>query len=675
MSIYIRYQGRKQGQFSEAQLATLLSRGAVSKESEASLDEKNWQPLGSLPVFEKLHKKIVETQLKTVVSPAPPFLDKPVENDIFAIAGFTYDEFAQKVNTIQCSVPIVPPPTPVPVTTSFISSLQENPKLLYTIVGGILGLLLLIAVTATITFGSASPKDKKNASVNEPTSLQLPEMAETPAVPDYSETNQETKSATENSEKEEQAHKEAEAKAAAEKAEQAKAESEAKAAKDADEERRKTLDAELVKTADSLDETFSLKPMSLDVNGAVRRQESLDPKFSSLWQFREKIFFRYVSYVPKKCFSMKNDSPLEIAISYNNDDVFRFFMDENGLHGQWINAPSVTPESFRILNGIALGELEIVQTSNARSIKIVSLFKPVEYTTFRPSQKQISLTDIICDFAALGFSDAHLMISNVKGYRIKYAWKTLMPDVLQFQVEDNDVVQIKLIPQTPIPDNDRNWNIPVEVKEMKRDSALLYRYISGTKIAVEMVDSKVKEGTETVTRVRSDMLQVRRQFNRNNSNASKALRAIGVLNRQLLASNSASAASIRSQISRQELIISNCRSTNNQLEPQLNKLESAYDNYYGRLKILKEYKALLDKPAIIYNSEPITFTMSIPHPTDSERHLKLFSIKEPDLADEKDAVIPEPTDDAMKPVDDKDEEDDNESKDSNERSFLNIDKK
>jgi hypothetical protein len=93
MPYYIRYQGRKQGPLSEAQLVTLLSRGTISKDTDASLDEENWQPLGTLPNFEHLYSKIVAQQLKTVAgsasSPLQIYETKICElDDIFAKAGF-----------------------------------------------------------------------------------------------------------------------------------------------------------------------------------------------------------------------------------------------------------------------------------------------------------------------------------------------------------------------------------------------------------------------------------------------------------------------------------------------------------------------------------------------------------------------------------------------------------
>lgn len=434
----------------------------------------------------------------------------------------------------------------------------------------------------------------------------------------------------------------------------------------------------------SLSENFPLKPMFLGASGTVQHPESIHPKFADLWVLKDKFSLRYISYIPNSVFSDKNISPHEIVISCQNEDVFRFFLDEKGLHGQWLESSSITPESLRKLNGIAIGELEIVQISNENLIKELPLFSPIEYATFRPSQRQITLSGFDYDFNALGFSSSQLLITDTKGYRTRYMWETLAPDTLKFQVDDNDTIHIKLIPQTPVAKNSGEWNIPIEVDEIKRDSALLKRYIYNTKISPEMVDAKVKEGTEAVNRARSNMLEVRRQFNRNNSNANKASRAIGVLNRQLSMANSAAAASISSRISHQESIISNCRSANSRLEPQLNNLEKVYDNYYGKLKVLKEYKALLDKVKIIYQGEPMTFAIMITHPTDSKRKLKLLSIKEPDMANEKDAVIPEPTDNDTKidkdeDVEDEEEDDDkddeNKSENSKTRSFLGTNKK
>jgi hypothetical protein len=674
-------------------LVTLLLRGTISKDTDASLDEENWQPLGTLPDFENLYSKIVAQQLKTISGssspPSPIYETKTSEDDIFAIAGFSHDEFQARVDTIQRQIP-VPPPTTVPEKS--LPGFFENPKILYGIGGGLLGLIFLSALIFSIMYGNASPRNRAERLAQE-------QEAEEKAAAEKVE--QERKEAEEKAaaEKAEQERKEAEAKAAAEKMEQERKEVEAKAAAEKAEQERKeaeekaalekrqndeAVNAELVKAIELLNENFPLKPMFLGASGSVQRPENINPKFADIWSLKEKFSLRYISYIPNSVFSDKNISPHEIVIACQNEDIFRFFLDEKGLHGQWLDSSSITSESFRKLNGIAIGELEIVQISDGHLIKEFSLFSPAEYAIFRPSQKQITLSDLNCDFNALGFSGSQLLITDAKGYRTRYVWETLAPDTLKFQVDDNDTVQIKLIPKTPVVENKGEWNIPIEVNELKRDSALLKRYISGTKISPEMVDAKVKEGTETVNRVRSDMLGVRRQFNRNNSNANKASRAIGVLNRQLSMANSAGAASIHSQISHQESIISNCRSANSQLEPKLDKLESVYDNYSGKLKVLKEYKALLDKAKIIYQGEPMTFAIMITHPENPKRRLKLLSIKEPDMANEKDAVIPEPTDnntktDKEEEIEDDEENDDkddeNKSENSKTRSFLGTNKK
>ncbi|MDR0336364.1 MAG: DUF4339 domain-containing protein [Planctomycetaceae bacterium] len=677
MPYFIRYQGRKQGPLSDAQLVTLLARGTISKDTEASLDEKNWQPLGTLPDFDNLYSKIVTQQLKTVTgssspAPSPIYETKKSEDDIFAIAGFSHDELTARVDTIQRQMPVTPPIT-IPEKQKQISGVFENPKILYGVCGGFIGLILLFALLVIIMFGNASPQDYETRLAQE----QQQKEAEERAAAEKARREAEVKAATEKAERErqeaeakaaaekiERERQEAEAKAAAEKAEQERQEAEAKAAEEK-QQNDEAINAELVKVIELLNEDFPLKPMFLGASGTVQCPKNINPKFANLWSLKDKFSLRYISYIPNSIFSNQNVSPHEIVIAYQNEDIFRFFLDEQGLQGQWLDSSSIVPESFRKLNGIAIGELEIVQISNDRSIKSISLFSPAEYETFRPLQKQVTLPSLDCDFNALGLSDSQLAIIDAKGYRTRYAWETLAPDVLKFQVENNDTVQIKLVPKNMVAGNKNEWNIPIEVNEIKRDSPLLQRYIAGTKISPDKVDAKVKEGTEVVNRARSDMLAVRRQFGRNNSNANKAARAIGILNRQLSVANSAGAASIRSQISHQESIISKCRSANSRLEPQLNKLEDVYDNYYRKLKVFKEYKALFDKAEIIYRGEPMTFAIMITHPENPKRYLKLLSIKEPDMANEKDAVIPEPIDNDEK-IDKEEEMEDDEENDDQE---------
>jgi hypothetical protein len=663
MPYYIRYQGRKQGPLSDAQMVTLLTRGTISKDTDTSLDEENWQPLGSLPDFEKLYTKVVERQLKA--SSAPPIIGSPVagsktnDDDIFAIAGFSHDEFIAKIDTIQRQTPVLTPPTTVPEKN--VSGFFENPKIVYGIGGGLLGLILLVSLIFVIMFGNASPvnraarlaQEQEQKEAEEKAAAEKAEQerkeAEEKAVAE--KTEQERKEAEENAaiERIEQNRKDAEEKAAAVKAEQERKEAEKKAA---DEKRQRdgSMNVEFIKAINLLNENFPLQPVILNVNGNVQRPESVDPKFAALWTHKEFFSLQYISYAPVMCFSGKNISPHEIVVSYEQDDIFRFFLDENGLHGQWLDAPSMTSKSYRKLNGIIIGELDIVLVSHNLTVKSVSLFTPVERATFRPALRQVVLPDLKCDLNALGFSEDKISILDAKGYRTRYDWKTLAPDMLQFCADGNvDIIRINLVPQQLVSNQNEEWKLPIEVKEIQRDSSLLQRYITDTKISQENLDAKIKEGTNAVNRARSDMLDLRHQFNRNDSNAEKALLAIGVLNRQLSMANSSGsrtgAASIRSQILYQESIFENCLSANNKIEPQLYKLEHVYDTYYGRLKVLREYKILLDKPKMIYQGEPMTFIVAIKHPTITEKQLTLLSIKEPDMVNEKDAVIPDPIDD------------------------------
>ncbi|MGL6196794.1 MAG: hypothetical protein ACRC2T_18435 [Thermoguttaceae bacterium] len=52
LSFYIRYQGRKHGPYTEAQISVLLNRGKVNAQTEVSLDGVSWQSLGNFPNFQ-----------------------------------------------------------------------------------------------------------------------------------------------------------------------------------------------------------------------------------------------------------------------------------------------------------------------------------------------------------------------------------------------------------------------------------------------------------------------------------------------------------------------------------------------------------------------------------------------------------------------------------------------
>ncbi|MDR1964204.1 MAG: hypothetical protein LBQ50_10530 [Planctomycetaceae bacterium] len=559
----------------------------------------------------------------------------------------------------------VPRRIPVPASPSFVQSLSENPTLGYMIVGGLSVLLLLLIIVAVTMFDSPALSNKQSGKKpdekSSSTSEQTEEETETKTAEEKAEQERREAEALAAAEKEGQKRREAKAKAIKEKADKEKAEQERREEeeKTAEEKRHheKSTKLQFTKTLKLLDENFPVKPLHQNFSGDIQHPESLHPKFADLWTLKECFSLRYISYSPALCFWEKNISPHEIVISCQQHDVFRFFLDEKGLHGQWLDDPSVTLESFQKLNGIVIGELEIVQASDGQTVKTVSLLPPVEGETFRPLQKQIALP-VKCDWNALGFSVQQWSISGLKCYRTKYAWKTLSPDTLQFDAGNNDLVQIKLILQPLVSGQDGEWSLPIDVREIQRDSDILERYISGTKIPPENLAAKVEEGTVATNRVRSDMLDVRRQFNRNHSRANRASQAISILSRQLSMANAVGAASISSQISQQHSILANCREAIERLGPELVKLESLYDNYYGKLKVLKEYKSLLDKPKMIYSEEPMTFTITITHPTVPEKQLTLLRIKEPDMANEKDTVIPDIVEDDEAKTDDEENEDD-----------------
>lgn len=71
MALFVRYKGRKQGPLNDAQLATLLKRGTLDQDTEASVDEQDWKPLKEFPEFERLQSAPPKAPATPKPDPAP----------------------------------------------------------------------------------------------------------------------------------------------------------------------------------------------------------------------------------------------------------------------------------------------------------------------------------------------------------------------------------------------------------------------------------------------------------------------------------------------------------------------------------------------------------------------------------------------------------------------------
>lgn len=692
MPFYVRYQGKKQGPLSDAQMTTLLCRGQLDRNTEATLDEQNWKPLGEFPEFEQLYAKAIDRQLNTESAiipppvsgpPAPPALPRssgptppPLpgtpaaanqEPDLFELAGFSHDDYAQKVDSILQSVSV---PSGVPQSVATGVPLTNNSKNLFIFAGIGLVLVVLLGILITLSSGLASPAPREVAKHSDEESFEEEQQHDSAA--------EETQRRQEEEQREKQARAEAEQKAKEEReAHEAEERQRQEAARKAEEERiaeeerqRKQLNAELLASVEGLGDSFPFKPLRFSATGSIQSPNSLKKGTDRLWSQRDKVQFRYVSYVPKPCFSANNKGPHEVVLSLSGEssdsghEIFRVILNENGLQGEWLDTAAITTENYQQANGIMLGELEIRQNENNGLLKTLPFCEPVSAETFRPSLKKIPLVDFSCDFASLGFQHTHFVVFDAKGYRAKYDWQSQGGDVLDFEVGENDRAQIRIVPRDPIVDRTGDRFLPIDVQEIGRNSPLIREHISATRTQPEQVESKIEIGTKATNQARSEMLHLRKTFNRNNSKANKAAKTITSLNIKLKIARGNVASQISSQISAQRSIISSCRSANVSLGPQVSRATKRHDDYLQKLKKLQSFEAFLKKPSVIYNGEPMTFNIRIAHPLDSNRYLTLLTVKEPDLSNEKDAVMPElPKDDE---IGDDMEDDETEDDDMNE---------
>jgi hypothetical protein len=258
--------------------------------------------------------------------------------------------------------------------------------------------------------------------------------------------------------------------------------------------------AEIVKSVD----VFAIKPLTLDFSGKVKQPECFDPSFAALWKVKDQFLLQLVSYTPKNFFSSKNVTPHEIVISYKNDDFYRIFLDEKGLHGQWLDSPVITPNTFQELNGVMIGELEIIRTDNKKPVKTVTLFEPIEVELFRLSAARINLPNWKCDFYALGLND-QLRLIDVKGYHRTDKRVSVTKDTLQFYFRDsnkNYQVQVQMIPQTPKPNKSGGWDIPI----VATAADLEQEYASALKeIDREIANSWSRESQQRLRKVKQEI--------------------------------------------------------------------------------------------------------------------------------------------------------------------------
>ena len=478
MPYYIRHEGRKQGPLSDAQLKTLLARGTITKETEASFDETNWKPFGEFPDFERLSPKTVGSgAVKPSSSQPVGASDVPVavgtNDDIYNLSAI--DSILASQLSSQPSQPTVPVwqssgrPVPKPSKPTSLqfhldpSRFGIDPKILYAVGGGVAALVLLIVLVSFAFSGirqAVARKAESRKAEAEFAERERHEAAINAQREEIARIKAETEELARKAERERQAAAEAERKriAAEQAAEDAKkktkrdeketvqkaaAEAERKhiaaeqAAEDAKKNTKKdeketvqTDDAEmktepssqassassssLMEAVSHLPSTAVIKPLLLSDSGVALRSGTIE-NFEPLYPLREQISLKYVSYVPNNVFSFRNEEPGTIVITHTGSSVLKLAIAENGLYWEWLSSPCITPDSYQAVNGFALAELEILQADTSRVLKTVTLFPPINRTQrFDMGGKQVVVDDIDIDFKALGIKEPSLGIVGLK---------------------------------------------------------------------------------------------------------------------------------------------------------------------------------------------------------------------------------------------------------------------
>ncbi|MDR1964205.1 MAG: hypothetical protein LBQ50_10535 [Planctomycetaceae bacterium] len=589
MPFFIYYQGRKQGPLTDGQIVTLLFRGTISEDTEASFNEEDWQPLHSLPGYERLHAQVVERQGKTppaaptnvtkttknaqparakkqpsdtyslapitdsktkpseaidlakiqdsdnytlapitdsktkqseiidlaeiqdsgtytlasitdsktgdtsiragekqvqtppVVTPAAtpvdPFGTDPfaalntVTNDPFASAGFNFDDFTQKIDATQWQ-------SPASTSNSGTApSLSGNHQMLYIIGGSVIGLLVLILLVVLFKSGSAVPSDKQSpqteemAMAEENTVPKLQEIETTTDVPGVAAITvpepQETETKTDVTNVAAMTVPETqETETKTENVAVNKEQPQNKPEEQTDESLpQQKLENNLANAASALDAVFPIKSLAVSAVGSISMPQSENKNVATIFPFKEQFLLKYVSYIPQRSFSALNISPQEIAIIFEKEKVYRLFLDENGLHGEWVVSPVMTIDSYQILNGLALAEVEVIRTDTLQVLKTISLFEPLaKKERFSMSAQQILLDEINLDFVTLGVDENYLRITKIKNLHLPDQRKQVNDDTLRYFFRDDGKdceVDIRAIAKTPLKSSDGRWRIPI----------------------------------------------------------------------------------------------------------------------------------------------------------------------------------------------------------------------
>lgn len=629
MSYYIRYQGRKQGPLSEAQLVTLLTRGTVTKETETSLNEADWMPLGEFPEFERFYSQVIAKQVKQESSPAAPLSistyglqpsvssppsasDHTPGDDIFALAGFSSKESNKKLDEIMKQT-TAEPATMKTTRPATQEPVEKKSLPLYAIMGGAATVLVLVVVLAIVFSGPGQPVARQAEVGRDEVELSEPELSEPgPAGRSLINVTAETTRperivipvATEQTEQVELEIKEVELDAATE---QEIKEVELDAATEQSEKENHPLVTESddkpmgsqsppASAVPPQKSVFPVKMLSLDAFGGIALPSTVNGEFADLYPIRGEIQFKYVSYVPGDMFSSENLSGHDLRVSRYGSDILRFSLVEGGLEAEWLDSPVLTTMSYKTLNGAVLAELEVLRADTNQVLKTVSLFEPIQKSNrFSMSNKQVVLEDLDIDLNALKLDDNSLQIARIRNLYKGGKRETISDDTIRYFFLDDGKeykVDIRAIAQAPLWSNDDIWRIPIHPE-------------------AEFLPSR--EDMDMINKIRSFIgLNADRTRALSAENARRKNRAVEIAGE--IDAGPRVTAQVLTEFDKE------FRAKKNVLN---RKNAAAYKKF---LEVVKNYRERLDKAKRITMIEPIYFDIELARPDNEEKTILLVEV-------------------------------------------------
>jgi len=446
MPHYIRHQGRKQGPLSESQLAVLLSRGTVTKNTETTFDEVVWKPLGDFPEYERLLAR------RSPVASPPPTETMVHAVNVHPVSAPPPTTTDSSVYGVQAPLRVksrVLPPLSISDTPSTTKAVplssfempfepkQPKPSRSHLASGGLAATAIVaaLAVVAFLVVRQSADRQAANESlpavaIPEPIFEPIPEpiippepvfasMPEPLILPEPVSSSMPAPG--------------------------------------------RVPFVELAALVSPLASVVKINPLVRDALDQSAEHSALVEEFAVLYSVRDRLLLKYVSYVPGHVFSFKNGDPCDITVSYEGRDIARLTLNEYGLKWQWLESP--TPDSYQTLNGALLAELEMCETTTQQILKTFSLFTPIRKAdTYRIGDKQVALHNVDVDWEALSIRKESLKIVDLQScYKTTDPRNPIDANTLRCHFVKGLVymVDVRMTPQTPEKTSKDLWRIPI----------------------------------------------------------------------------------------------------------------------------------------------------------------------------------------------------------------------